>query len=76
MEVLDKSPLHHFSAGSLSFLDYRKMFIANAFIKRLKQSMKIIVQVGDLKESETDKIKHQYTQFIHMCLFKFKLQYS
>ena len=29
--------------------------------------MKILVKIGHLKESEIDKMKHQYTKFIHMC---------
>ena len=29
--------------------------------------MKILVKIEHLKESEIDKMKHQYTEFIHMC---------
>lgn len=29
--------------------------------------MKIFVKIEHLKESEVDKMKHQYTEFIHMC---------
>lgn len=29
--------------------------------------MKIFVKIEHLKESEIDKMKHQYTEFIHMC---------
>ena len=69
-----KSPLRYVLARSLSFHDPRKMFSANEFAKRVKQFLRVLVQVGYLKEDETDKSKHQYTEFIHLCGCKTKFQ--
>ena len=74
MEILDKPPLRYVLARSLSFHDPRKMFNANEFAKRVKQCMRVLVQVGYLKEGETDKIKRQYAEFIHLCGCKPKFQ--
>ena len=61
MKSLAKSPLRYVLARSLSFHDPRKMFNANEFAKRVKQCLRVLVQVGYWKEGETDKSKRQYT---------------
>ena len=59
IEILDKSPLRYVLASSLSFPGPRKMFSANEFVKRLKQCMRVLLQVGYLKKGETYNIKRQ-----------------
>ena len=71
---MGKSPLRYVLASSLPFPDPRKMFNVNDFVKRLKRCLKVLAQVGYLKEGEADKRQASLYWIYSPCGWKSNLQ--